>query len=86
MYGIKKREAYASLSSKSLGMVISSTRSTRLDTDSSSNEMDECFRQVSKDGSVRKTASSPSSFIMGWFLCMESSKFLTRAVVNVAHT
>jgi hypothetical protein len=56
---------YPSLSSKSLGIDISSTRSMRLLADSSSNEIDECFRQCSKEGSVRKLPSKASSLITG---------------------
>lgn len=63
-----RTEAYFSLSSRSLGILISSRRSTRLLMDSSSYEMDVCFRQASKEGSVRKTASTPSSLMIGWFL------------------
>ena len=60
--------SYANFSSRSLGIDISSILSTRLETDSSSKEMGVCLRHISKDGSDRKTASTPSSLIMGWFL------------------
>jgi len=61
-------DSYAIFSSKSLGMDISSTLSTRFEADSSSKEMTACFRHVSKEGSVRKAAKTPSSLIIGWLL------------------
>lgn len=62
------RVPYASLSSKSLGIVISSILSTRFDADSSSKETAVFFRHASKDGSDRNTESTPSSLMTGWFL------------------
>ena len=59
---------YASLSSRSLGMVISSILSTRFDADSSSYDIDACLRHASNEGSGRKTPSKPSSFMIGWLL------------------
>ena len=67
----RKRAAgkeHLSLSSKSLGIVISSTLSIRFVVDSSSIDIGVCFRQSSKEGSLRKTERSPSSLITGWFL------------------
>lgn len=61
----KERETYPSLSSKSLGIVISSTRSMRLLADSSSREIDECFLHCSNEGSARKEPNRASSLITG---------------------
>ena len=60
-----ERNIYPSLSSRSLGIVISSTRSMRLLADSSSNEMDERFRHCSREGSARNVPSNASSLITG---------------------
>jgi hypothetical protein len=62
---MREHMSYANFSSRSLGIDISSILTTRLETDSSSKEMGVCLRHISKDGSDRKTASTPSSLIMG---------------------
>ena len=46
-------------------MLISSTRSTRFEADSSSYEIELCLRQFSNEGSVKNTESNPSSLITG---------------------
>ena len=65
--GVKNNEAisYPSLSSRSLGMVISSTRSIRLLADSSSSEIVDRFRHCSKEDSARNVPSNASSLITG---------------------
>ena len=60
-----KCNTYPSLSSRSLGMVISSTRSMRLLADSSSSEIVERFRHCSKECSARNVPSNASSLITG---------------------
>src|SRR6266404_2627651 len=61
----QRGRTYPSLSSRSLGIVISSTRSMRLLADSSSREIEECLLHCSKEGSVRKVPSKASSLITG---------------------
>lgn len=59
---------YRSFSSRSEGIVISSCLSTCLDADSSSKETALFLRHISSEGSVKKTAKTPSSLMIGWFL------------------
>lgn len=60
--------AHSIFSDKSLGMLISSTPSTRFVTDSSSRDIAERFLHASRDGSVKNTAKRPSCLMMGWLL------------------
>jgi len=62
----ERSAAYWSLSSKSLGMAISSTLSIRFPVDSSSRVTGVCLRHCSKELSVRNAARIPSSLIIGW--------------------
>jgi hypothetical protein len=59
------RGPYAIFSSKSLGIDISSTLSTRFDADSSSRERLVVFLHPSNEDSVRKAARMPSSLMIG---------------------
>jgi len=65
-------------------MDISSTLSIRFETDSSSKEMTACFRQASKEGSVRNAAKTASSLMIGWLLSKigQQKKAVDRASTN----